>query len=116
MSSRSVGLGSSWPNGHVSLQLVGEQATPVQAVQVEVASTAVMDAKLVVNVIGGESAPSCWAAAGQSSRAGSNRCQWSSSSLQMYKSMRKVGSAGKLHVNTWLRHSGTKLASTIATL
>lgn len=83
MSSRSIGLGSSCPKGHVSLQLVARQATPPeQAVQVEVASTAVMDAKLVVKVIGGESAPSCWAAAGHNSRAES-RWQSSNSCLQM---------------------------------
>lgn len=64
MSSNLDGVGSSSPKGHVALQLVARQLLLAEqegvcVVHVELAVTAVMEAKLVVKVMGGNSAPSC---------------------------------------------------------
>jgi hypothetical protein len=68
VSSKLKGWGNSWPKGHVALQLLARQLAALASVQlrqVEVELTGVMDAKLVVNVIGGKSGPvlSCCARA-----------------------------------------------------
>lgn len=67
LSSRLKALGSSCPNGQVLLQLCEGQLAPMQVkLQVEVAETAVLEAKLVLKEMGGKSpppvggAPACW--------------------------------------------------------